>query len=620
MDEFVKWWIETKDEDDHKKRAAHLLDETKKIEDRQSAWYELNLWNATLLTNRELIGFHWGSENHEELVPADLRSENMIEQICEAMCSKASSSPLKPSLQPHGNSYKTERAVRTLDNFLFGVWRQTKAEDAAVQMFRDAFTSGLGCVRVAYDGKTKALHVEPVFFDNIVIDNRECADRAPPRTYRIRRVVSRAAVEAQFGITLDKQPRYVDYREVGDGYVVLIEAWRLPDCNGKGGRHVVACCDKLITDEEWTHDWVPLVFFHWGDRMSGFLLKSAIEKILPYQIRQNELNDDIKAAQDLSSRMRLLLRAGSEIDTSQWDTEQGRFLMFTGEPPIDFKWSSNLTELYGERDRNFARAFSAAGVSEGTVDQIPTHIRGDSSAFWREARNMEDQRHLRLWVLFEEARMEIAKAILRVLRTASGAEAFTTQYKPARMKAKTRTIEWKAVKHLLDNQFSWTMEPTPLTQLSPAARREVLRDFTSRQLIKVGSEEARRMEGNPNLDRIEDMEMAAEEAILYIIENLEEGIYMAPTTLTPLSKGVEMVTANYHRLLKYDDVETSDDFMQLHLKWIASAKAKEIEMIRKQEQQAMQAEAPQVPFAPTQGMPGTSAAQAPAPRTVINYN
>lgn len=607
-----RWYTpDPSDPDDEKNRAALLIDECAKIEQRQSSWHELNLWNATLFSNRELIGFRWGAVagSDEELWPTNLRTENLIEQIGEAMLSKASSSPLKPSLIPHGDSYKTERAVRQLDNFVFAVWRQTKAEDAAVQMFRDAFISGLGCVRVAFDANTKALHVEPVFFDNIVIDNRECADRAPPRTYRIRRVVPKASVEAQFDVVLDKQKRYVDYREVGDEYVVLVEVWRLPNSKGEGGRHTVAVCDKLIVDEEWKHRWVPLVFFHWKDRDSGFFTKSGVEQLIPYQIRQNELNDDIRAAQDLSARMRLLIRAGSEIDTSQWDSEHGRILAFTGEPPIDFKWSSNLEELYGERERNKAAAFSHMAISEAYANaDMPQNVRMDSSAGIREARNMEDARHLRLWSRFEDARLQIARTILLVLSTEKGADAYSAVYHPARTKAAGQEIQWEAVKHLVDNQYSWRMEATPLSQMQPAARRELLRDWTSRGLITVGSEEAKRMEGNVNLDRVEELELASEDDVLRHMELLEEGNYEAPTEMTNLSKGAQMVTANYHRLKRYKDVDRK--VLQNHVKWVTTAVAKQVEMLRKQSQPQEQ---PQVPFAPTQGMPGTNATTLPPP-------
>lgn len=597
----LTWYTpDPKNHDDEALRAATLIDETAAIEMRQAVWHQLNLWNATLYTNRELPGFRWGSLIADtELWPTNLRTENLIESIGEAMLSKASQSPIKPTPVPHGQSWQMERAVRLLDEFILGVWRQTKAEDASVQMFRDAFMSGLGCVQIAYDAKKKSLHVEPVFFDNIIIDNRECANRAQPTTYRIRQVVPIAAIEARYDVQLGPQARYLDSRDVGEGYAVVVEAWDLLH-----RRHTIACQDKLLEDEEWDYDWVPLVFFHWTDRTSGFYTKSGVEQLVPFQIRQNELNDDIAAAQDLCCRPRLTVNANSMIDVSQWDNEAGRFLMWSGSKPESFEWKTNLQELYNERERNKAAAYSHVGLSEMYANaDLPQQVRLDSSAGVREFRNMEDSRHLRLWTNFETARLDIARAILHVLSNSSGAKAFTAVYHPKGSKGGAKSIPYAAIKTLTDDDFSWTFEAVPLSQMSPAARRELIRDWTSRGLVQVGSDEARRMEGAPDLERIEDLELASTDDIKRHLSIMEDGGYEEPTEFTNLTAGIRMVTSNYHRLKDFEDVDPQ--ILNTHLMWVVKAVS-----IQQAAIQQPPASAP-TPFAPTQGMPGTNAGTVP---------
>lgn len=602
----VVWYEpDPKNYDDERQRANALIEETRGIETRQYAWHELNLWNATLYTNRELVGFRWGEmQADRELWPTNLRTENLIESIGEAMLSKASSSPLKPTPVPHGKSWKVERAVHLMDQFLYGVWRQTKAEDAAVQMFRDAFMSGLGCVRVSYDKKTKSVCVDPVFFDNIIIDNRECANRATPRTYRIRTILPIASVEAKYGVNLS-DPRALKYeverRTVSDGWVPLIEAWRLPDANGKGGRHTIACGGQLLVDEPWKHDWVPLVFFHWQDRTSGFFCKSGVEQLVPYQVRQNELNDAIQESQDITCRPRMLQQANSMIDVSQWDNEAGRFLLYSGQAPTPLIWPTNLEELYHERERNKAAAFSHMGMSEMFAQaDLPQGVRLDSSAGVREYRNMEDARHLRLWTNFENARLNIARTLLLVLSVESGADAFVSIYHPGGSRASAKAIPYEAVKMLTNDQFSWTLEATPISQMAPAARRELIRDWSSRGLID--QDEARRMEGNPDLEGVEELELASCDDIKRHLSIMEDGGYEPPTPLTNLTYGVKKVTQNYHRLKDYEDVKPS--VLENHIRWIMKATSIQ--------QAAIAMQPPQVtPFAPTQGMPGTNAGTVP---------
>jgi hypothetical protein len=610
-EELPQYWYrpaDKEDDDSKRHRAGLLLAETSDIEQRQNTWHQLNLWYSTAYYNRELVGFRWGAESgDEEFWPADLRTENLIRQGGNAFKAKASMSPLKPTLVPTGLSYEVEEAVRQADNFGFAAWQQANSEDAAVLMFDDAYTSGIGCVRTVFDSKKKTLHDEAVFFDNVIIDNRECANRATPLTYRIRQVVPRASVERLYKMKLrpeqEKRP-YVKYRQVGRDYVVLIEAWRI------GERHCVACEGELLVDEAWPHDWVPLVFFHWNDRTSGWFVPGGVEEGIPFQIRQNELNDDIKAAQDLGCRMRMLLHASTQIHPEQWDSEQGRFLMYSGQKPEPFAWDTRLLELYQERRENKASYFSSMGLSEMFANaDMPDQVRMDSSAGIREAWKMEDARHLRLWTKFEEARLEIAKNHFRVLAVSSGSDSYKANFKP-KMDAAGEEIPWEAIKTLEDNQYSWTMAATPLSMMQPAARRELVRDFASRGQLQMGSDEARRIEGNPNLERIDANEMASVDDIYRHLKLMERGQYEAPTELTNLSAGIPLVIANYHRLRRYKDVRKT--VLDNHIKWITRATSIQAGMTQQQ-----QPPADMSAFQPTQGVAGTSAAKAPPPPQVI---
>lgn len=594
--------------DDEMQRACSLVSETADIEQYQRSWHELNLWNATLYSNRELVGFNWGqvdSNAARELWPTNLHTENLVEEIGDAMLSKASSSPLRPSLVPHGCSWKTERAVRKADNFVFGVWRQTKSEDACVRAFLDAYISGIGAVMGTYDEKTKTLTCEPLFFDNIIVDNRECLNRKAPRTIRIRTVVPRASVEAKYDCKLPGSHKYADYRRIGEGYEIMVEAFRLPDSDGEGGWHGVACGGKMLVDEAWDEDWFPVEFFHYREQISGFFTPSGVETLVPYQVRLNALNDAIEESQDIRCRPRILKHANSQLDYSEWDTQAGRFLNWAGAEPKPFVWDTELNELYQERERVWNKAFSHAGLSEMFAHaDLDQGVRLDSSAGVREFRNMEDSRHLRLWTRFEEFRLRVAKMHIRVLGLHKSAKAYTAVYPSSRLSRAAKKATFEAIRTLAEDQFSWTLDAVPLSTQSPAARRETLRDWVSRGLMDESA--AKRMLSNPNLELEEDLEMASYEDVYRHIELMEEGGYEAPTELTNLDYGIKKVTANLHRLRGYiEEDEDSErelrEVIEKHVQWIVHA-------ISIQQMAVAQSPAQAAPFQPTQGMPGTSAA------------
>ena len=423
-----------------------------------------------------------------------------------------------------------------------------------------------------------------------------------PRTIRIREIQPRSGIEARWGKQLGEKKKYVDYRAVGEGYEVVVEAWRLPDALGLGGCLSFVVGGKLLLDEEWKANWFPLEFYHWKDRLSGFFCQSGVEQLVPYQVRQNTLNDVIEESQDISCRPRLKVHANAQINTDQWDNVAGRILMWSGSEPMPMEWPTNLQELYQERERNKAAAKSHVALSEMFANaDVPQGVRLDSSAGVREFRNMEDSRHLRSWTRFEDFRLRIAKMLLKVLGQHSGAAAYEAVYHPARAHAATKRIPYEAVKTLTEDNYSWTLEATPLSQQSPAARRETLRDWVSRGLIDDA--QAKRMISNPNLEREEDLELASCDDILRHIDLLEEGKYEPPNELTNLTYGIRKVTANFHRLHNYEDVDTI--VLQNHMRWIVKAVSIQQSAIQQPPMGDPAA------FAPTQGMPGTSAATSP---------
>ena len=606
----TKWWEPTKDPADEMMRAGALITETAAIEQYQSAWHEMNLWNAVLFCNRELIGFNWGvvRDTARELWPASLTVENLVQEAGEALASKASSSPLRPSLIPMGNSWKTERAVRVADQFVDAVWRQTHSEDACVRAFMDAFIASVGAVQDSWDEETKTLCCEPIFFDQIVIDNRECINRQEPRTIRIRKVLPRVAIETKFNTKLGKlDGPYLKYREVGDGWDVLVEAYRRPDGRGKNGRHTIACAGRLLVDDEWTEDWIPIEFYHYRDRLSGFFMQSGVEECVPYQLRQNELNEAIRESQDIACRPRLTQQANGQIDLSQWDNAIGRIALWTGSEPKPFVWPTNLQELYQERERNKGALFSHIAQSEMfTNADLPQQVRLDSSAGVREFRNMEDSRHLRQWTRFEEFRLRVCKMHMHVLGQHKSAAAYTAVYHPHRAYAHAKVIPFEALRTLNEDQYSWTLQAVPLTSNAAAARRELIRDYASRG--GDYAEQAKRMQTNANVEREEALEMACYDDVYRHIDLLEEGKYEAPSEYTELTYGIKQVRANMHRLRTFDDVPP--DIINNHIRWMVAAIS-----IQQSAIQAQQAAA--VPFAPTQGMPGTSAAM---PHTMVTTN
>lgn len=555
-----------------RQRAQNLIDETAGIENRQHSLHQLNLWNATLYSNRQLTGFSWGwqATHDQDLTPCNLITENLVLSIGDAMLSRAASSPTRVKPVPRGASWGTYRLVKKLDRWLSGMWRDLGIEELLLQVFLDAYISGTGTLRLAYDPHKKKLCAERVFFDNVIVDNNECANTARPRTERVRQVVPAVAVEERYGIKFTDEERaqkYTDFRELGAGWVPLVEGWRMPGADGSPGRHMVASCGRILVDEPWTRDTSDLVHFHWARRTTGFYRGGGVELVVPYQVRLNEINEVIRDAQDLMARPRILVHAGSNIDVNSITNEVGRIVRYTGIAPTALTWDAVSGELYNERDRQVKSCFEFFGMSQMTAQsQLPSGVRLDSSAAVREFRVQEDQRFLDLWRRFEQSRIDVASTAISVMANVKGDHETTWR---AGGKWIVDSIKWSDVRELQKDDYTWSLEAVSIVDQAPGARTDTLAAWVAQGYIDPQTAGA--MSGIQDLEMLQDMETAPQDDIKRVLEGLEDGKYEPPDPTQALVYGITQVNNNIARVRSYDDVP--DRVMEVHLKWLRQALA-----------------------------------------------
>lgn len=557
-------------------RARHLVAESGAIEDRQRSLHELNLWNATLYSNRQLSGFFWGNNqaaDSSSWTPSNLITENLVLSIGDSMLSKAATSPTRVVPTPRGLDFSNYLLVRKLDRWLSGVWRDIGVEELHMQAFLDAFIAGHGAIRYDWDPERERIVGSRVFFDNVVVDNQECANAADPRTVRIRAVYPREQVEARYGVKLDPEEvkrGYTTYRACGDGWVPVVEAWRRPDASGKGGRHTVACCGRILLDEVWTENEIPVVLFFWSPWQAGFYRASGVEQVVPYQIRLNEINEVIRDAQDLMARPRILVHTGSNVDVNSITNEVGKFVKYTGIKPEALTWDAVSGELYNERERLVRACFEFFGLSQMTAQsQLPSGVRLDSSAAVREFRVQEDQRFLHLWSRFERLRVASAKAIIGVMTRMKGN--YKTYWEVG--KGFGVEIDWDQVKELSESCYSWSLEPASAVSQSPAARMDTLNTMVLGG--RITQERADLLSGSPDLERIIEMENASVDDIKRVVELMEEGDYEAPDPTQNLVFGIPYVTSNLARLrgMTASNKAKLERAKERHHQWLRAAMA-----------------------------------------------
>lgn len=576
------WWepCPVDDDDDNyayieKQRANSLVNCAQVLESAQREVHEQNLWAAQLYSNRELAAFDWGTGQlyKASLSPISRTGENIVVRVVDTMVSQIGKNRPKPKPTPRGADFYVRQQIKLLDKFLYGEFQRQNTYTLGKRVARDAFIFGFGCMGVHVDKDVEhgdTVCYERVFPDEILVDQMEIVASGSLRHFYRRRVLPIEVISETYGISEDELINitdqqatfsYLDYRPVGKGWIVVIEGYQL------NGRWMVATQNRVLKEGAWPYDWLPYLFYHSQDPVSGFYSPSIVEQALPYQIRLNEINEVIRDAQDVMARPRVLVAEGSRVSPMEIDNVVGRFLKYTGIKPEAIVWPAVSAELYNERDRLVRTCLEQFGLSNlASTVTPPPGARFDSSPALREFNNIQDDRLADPAQRFEEFYRQLASTTIKVI-DASGANPKTVWYSGYK-KSKVEEIQWSDLAHDADS-YIMSMETTSLYGMSPAAARDELEKQLAMGLI---TPEQYRLElADPDEESSYSIQAAAGEDLNRVQALLEAGEFEIPVPEQDLVNGVTQMTLASLNLKKYKNVpaETKLNFVN----WLTLAKA-----------------------------------------------
>lgn len=579
------WWLPCDEDEEstegeyaNKQRANSLLSCAQTLEAAQQEIHEQNLWSAQLYSNRELAAFDWGNGvmHRASLAPVSRTSENVVVRLVDTLVSQVGKNRPKPKPVPRGASFSVRNSIRKLDKFLYGEWQRNHVFSKTKLTFRDACIFGFGCVKVGMEDDPEhgaRVCYERVFPDEILVDQMEIVATGRIRHFYRRRVLPVEVVCATYGCeeediqeAASQGYTYLDYRPVGRGWVVVVEGYQTA-FGGKSGRWMAACPGMVLDEGEWEHEWLPYVFYHWQQPVSGFYSPSVVEQCLPYQIRLNEINEVIRDAQDVMGRPRIFVAEGSRVNPQELDNAVGRIIKYTGIMPQAMTWQGVNAELYNERERLISECLRQFGVSElASSVAPPPQARFDSSPAFREFNAIQDDRLSDPAQRYEEYHMELANRTIDVI-AASGKNPKTVWYAGWKH-SKAEEIDWEEIR--LDKEsYVMTMEAVSVFNMTPAAARDELEKQLAMGLI---TPEQYRLElSDMDQEGAYTLQAAAAQDLNRVQELLETGEFEEPTKEQDLVNGVTQMTLALLNLRKYKDVDPQIELNFVN--WITLAQA-----------------------------------------------
>lgn len=604
------WWEEDGD-------AIHeaVIAAVEDLEESQRYIHELNIRNARLYSNVDLLGLDWTLTQRDYSRKSLGRvTENIVQSACDTATSIIAGSRARVTFQTDGAEFSVQRKARLLEKWTEGKFDETDFHREATRCFRDSVIFGTGALKIyEHDGDVKC---ERVLIDEIKIDEMECRSADPRQLHHVK-FVDKEVLKAMFpdheeAIEESTKERYRQdnnaYSNIDTNTAVCVESYHLPSGKGAGDGKRVICVDgATLLSEAWKKPYFPFLFYRWNEPVCGFYGQGLAEQLTGIQLRINQLNHFIQKAQDLIAVPRVFVDIASKNLKMQINNEIGAIIPYRGKPPVFHTAEAVSPEIYQYKESLWRRGFEVAGISQlSATSKKPAGL--ESAVALREYNDIGAQRFQYNAQEFERLAPKAAERFIDIATDIQKRGGECKSVFHAKKLVEKICFKEASIK---DGTYKIRLEPASILSRTPAGRSQQVVEWAQSGIIDT--DEARRLLNHPDLERTADINNAAIEDIEATIEDLLDGKYDPPEPYQDLGMGMKRVQLAY---LKARRDGAPEEILESMRRWIESADY-ELKLAQQEiqaemmEQQAMmteqQAQHQQALAPPEQGMPPNAA-------------
>jgi hypothetical protein len=500
-------------------------------------------------------------------------SENVIASNVDTVAAAISSSEVRARFMTDDAMWSQQRMARHLEWYAEGLCALLDIDAKCRSAFKAAALKGTGLIQVYIDGFNE-LRAELTPIDEIIVDEVECRDGAPPRQMHRRKYVDRESLKAQFpkhARAIEVAQSSVDrvwkmwsgYRPLESNEVVIIESWRLPAGKiGKPrylpGRHVISIDGATILDEKYEKPHYPFARMVWSEPVAGWYGISGAERIAGHQRTLSKRNVQIDRQLDQLAFPTTYVRMADANLSVKTTNRLGTIAVVKGEIPQTVIPPAVSQETYASRETIKASAFEEFGVSRMAAQSVkPAGL--DSGVALREYRDQTTQRFSIQEKNFERLKLDVVTLLIDCCKDL-GSDAPEVMH---RSKFGRKTLKWSDV-DMGDVRISIAAAST--ISRTPAGRIQTVIEWAQAGI--VSQDEARRLLRHPDLERSMSIYTSALEDIEYTIEAIEDGQILMPEPYQNLKLGVWRCQMEY---LKIRTEGAPEEILEALRQWITQA-------------------------------------------------
>jgi hypothetical protein len=497
---------------------------------------------------------------------------NAVQSNIDTLTSRIGETKPRPYFLTSGGDYKQQRKAKKLNQFVEGVFYETKTYDLGLEAFRDGSIFGDGFVHAFIRGK-RIVH-EVVSCTELWLDEEE-GKYGKPRNMHRQQVVDKDQLIGIFPKSADEIAKASrapgasasQSASVSD-MVTVVTSWHLGDMQEdgklKGGKFsmaLVAGGHMLVEPEDWPYDFFPFARFSWCKRPTGqgYWSQGLAEQLQAQQIELNRQMALRQRSMHMMGSFKVLIKNGSKIVKEHLNNEVGAVITHNGDPP-QYVTPNPLPEVYFRSPRELIEDMrSQCGNSEvSTEGKKPAGL--NSGVAIRNFQDIESDRQRTPQRANDNLYLQLAYMDICLARELG-------DYK-VRVPSKVafNTIDFKKdIGDLKDTEYVMQCFPVSRLPKDPAGRLQTVQEYIEAGIIEP--RHGRRLLDFPDIDSIESLANAQEDIITKVLDDIiDDGKYHPPEPTDDLKLAKEMVLEFIQR---YRLLDLEDDKLDMLRSWNA---------------------------------------------------
>ncbi len=473
-------------------RANMVTAAAKQLVEQQSERSQMNLMHARLYGNNDLQAF--GGRAYSLSMANQMKTRvqiNVIASCIDTLGAKIAKSRPRPSCQTNGGSWNMQQRAKKLNDFMEGVFYETKFFVHAVLQFLFACVFGTGALKVFLNDEGR-LEIENVFIDELYVDDVDAKYGKPKQLFH-RRMIDRDELlalaagwkcgeEVLEAIKMATPPEDSATEKGFADKLEVWEAWKLKSgSKSKDGLHTIAIVGAELLCEEWEHTFFPFSFLKFKPRILGFWGQGLAETLTGIQVSINRTAQSIEEQLRRKGRGRIFVQQGSKVLPQHLTNGIADIVSFLGHPPIVDNGNAVASEDYQYLKDQIAQAFQISGVSQlSAAMQKPSGL--DAQVALREFTDIESERFAPLSQGWDSNALNVTEICIALV-AASGGKGYKVRLPNKRFIV---DIDWKDIDMKRDD-FILQMFPVSSLPSHPGARYQKVKEMYSDGVIDLAT-------------------------------------------------------------------------------------------------------------------------------------